>query len=162
MFMKMNREEIIKQLKRYFEIHELVGISTYNKYGERAWMFLDTDALHALLIVRQGMGYPITVNNWFWGGKFSQRGLRTNLQQIFRKYFGKSILYLSGHVLGKAFDFDVEGFTAEEVRSWVIRNEDLFPFKIRLENTLNGKQINWVHLDTLYEIKNPKVYLLNI
>ena len=156
------RTQLLKEIKNYFAIHELVGKWTYKIHGERAWKFLDDDALECLLIIRKTLGKPMTVNNWYWGGKFSQRGLRTNLQQLVKNAFYKGKLYLSAHLFGKAFDFDVEGMTAIEVRKWIVQNADLFPCKIRLENNLNGNPINWVHLDTFHEEQNPKVYLFNV
>ncbi|WP_435415857.1 hypothetical protein [Polaribacter aestuariivivens] len=158
----MNRTEIIFSLKKYFKIHELVGKWTYKIHGERAWKFFSTEALYMLLIIRENLGKPITINNWFWGGKFSQRGLRTNLQNIFKQMFSSGKLYLSGHVLGEAFDFDVEGMTAPEVRNWIKQNQHLFPFKIRLERNKNGKPINWTHADALQEDHNPKVYEFDV
>lgn len=158
----MNRDNIIKRLKNYFEIYELVGKATYKIHGERAWKFFSTDALHALLITREGIGRPMTVNTWRNGGRFSQRGLRTNLQNIFRQFFRSGKLYLSGHVLGEAFDFDVKGMSAESVRGWIIDHAYKYPMKIRLENLKNGRPINWVHLDTIQEVRNPKVYLFNV
>lgn len=158
----MKRQEIIFELKNYFKIYELVGKWTYKIHKDRAWKFFSTEALHMLLIIRKNIDKPMTINNWFWGGKFSQRGLRTNLQNIFRQMFLSSKLYLSGHVLGEAFDFDVKGMTAPEVREWIKSNSDLFPFKIRLERLKNGKQINWVHVDTIQELQNPKVYEFDV
>lgn len=156
------RDDIIFKLRRYFDIYELVGPYTYDKYGEAAWKFFSTDALHALLIVREGIGLPMIVNTWYWGGVYSQRGLRSNLQNILRQMFKDFKLYLSGHVLGEAFDFDVEGMTAEEVRKWIMDNAELFPMRIRLERYKNGKPITWVHMDTIQELENPKVYLFNV
>ena len=150
----MTDSEILTGIKKYFSIYELVGRFVFKIYGSRAWRFLDFRLLWALLIIRTNLNRKITVNNWYWGGKFSQRGLRSNLQQIFRSYFVKRKLYLSAHVLGKAIDFDVEGMTASDVRLWIVQNEHLFPFKIRLED--GG---NWVHLDVIYEERNSKVYL---
>lgn len=158
----MTDNEILNRVKQYFVIQELVGVNTYNRYGKNAWKFIDIRLLHALLIIRQGIGKPITVNNWFFGGKFTQRGLRTNLQQIFKNYFKRGVLYLSAHVMGKAIDFDVEGMTANEVRIWLIQNEDLFPFKIRLEQRLKGRYINWVHLDVFQDETKPKIYLFDV
>ena len=158
----MFRDEIINRLQEYFKIHELVGPYTYKQHGNRAWRFFSTDALHALLITREGIKRPMIVNNYKWGGKFSQRGLRSNLQNIFRQMFKSFKLYLSGHVLGEAFDFDVQGMSASEVRQWILSNSHLYPMKIRLEYKKNGKEINWVHLDTIHEEHNPKVYLFNV
>lgn len=158
----MDRFDIIDELRNYFAIHELVGPRTFNKYGDRAFRFFSTEALYALLITRKNLDRKMTINNWKWGGKFSQRGLRTNVQNLFRQMFKSFKLYLSGHVLGEAFDFDVEGMTAPEVRQWIQDNQHLYPMKIRLENLKNGKPINWTHLDTIQEEHNPKVYLFNV
>lgn len=154
--------QIYREIKMYFKIQELVGPRTYKKYGEKAWQFIDVKLLHALLLIRKGTGKPITVNNWHNGGSFSQRGLRSNLQQIFKGYFNRDILYLSGHVMGKAVDFDVQGMKAEEVRDWIVENEKIFPFKLRLEHHLKGKKINWVHLDVFYYEPNHKIYLFDV
>ncbi len=158
----MRRDNVIEKLRQYFEIYELVGPKTYKKHGERAWKFFSTDALEALLITRKGINKPFTINTWFWGGKFSQRGLRTILQNIVRQMFVIGKLYLSGHVLGEAFDFDVEGMSAVEVRKWIKTNKHLYPMRIRLENLKKGKPIHWTHLDTIQESHNPKVYLFNV
>lgn len=158
----MRRDNIINELQEYFEIHELVGPETFKKHGHRSWKFFSTDLLEALLITRKNIGRKITINNWFWGGSFSQRGLRTNLQNLFRQMTKSLKLYLSGHVLGEAVDFDVDGMTAEEVRQWIIDNEELYPMRIRLEHKKNGKPITWVHLDTIQELHNPKIYLFNV
>ena len=134
----------------------------YDKYGERSWKFLCPRLLHTMLIIREVLGVSITVNNWYRGGSFQQRGLRSNLGYIFLKYFKRGRIYLSGHVLGKALDFDVKGMTAVEVREWLVNNADILPYKIRLENKMKGKPISWVHLDLIWEEHNPKVYLFNV
>lgn len=158
----MSRQEIIFELQRYFQIYELVGKWTYRVHKERAWKFFSTDALLMLLIIRKNIGRKITINTWFWGGGFSQRGLRTNVQNLFRQFFLLGKLYLSGHVLGEAFDFDVEGMSSSEVRSWIKANQILFPFKVRLECNKKGKPINWVHADVIQENHNPKIYEFDV
>jgi hypothetical protein len=65
-------------------------------------------------------------------------------------------IYLSGHVLGMAVDFDVKGMKAKDVRLWLIEHKSELPYKIRLE-----KNVNWVHLDVEDEPDNNKVYLFN-
>lgn len=160
----MNKQEILEEVKNYFNIKELVGKTVYRIYKERAWRFLDIELLHVLLTIRKNIGKPITVNNWHIGGKFSQRGLRTNVQTIFRNMFKKRKLYLSAHVLGKAVDFDVKGMTAIEVREWIKSNKHIFDknTKIRLENNKKGKPINWVHVDVIWEKHNSKIYLFDV
>ena len=159
---QMNRYEIIKKIKTYFSIQELVGKETFDKYGQRSFKFLSTDILETLLILRESTGKKITVNSWKWGGNFSQRGLRTNLQGIFKSKTNNGRLYLSAHVLGKAFDLDVDGMTAPEVRIWIKENQSLFPHKIRLERNRGTDPINWVHIDTMNEEQNPHVYEFDV
>lgn len=158
----MTDEKVYKEFKKYFKVQEVVSPKVYKKYGESSWKFIDVRLLHTILIIRIGLGRPITINNWHNGGKFKQRGLRSNLGYIFLSKFKKGILYLSGHVLGKAVDFDVSGMSAENVRLWIEQNEYRFPYKLRLENKMKGKQISWVHLDMIWEAKNPKIYKFNI
>jgi hypothetical protein len=158
----MHRENIIEKLSQYFEAHELVSPQVYDIYGNDSFQFLHTDLLECLLIIRKELDRPITINNWFWGGEFTQRGLRDNLTPIFKSKFENNRLYLSGHVLGMAIDFDVKGMTANEVRNWLAESDYLFPCKIRLERKLKGKFINWVHLDVKSQDKNPKVYLFDV
>ncbi len=158
----MDRYEIIRELKKYFNIHELVGPRTYKKYKDNAWQFFETDALHCLLITRELIDDQCTINNWFWGGKFKESGLRTNLQSIFKNYFKRGVLYLSGHNLGNAFDLKFKNTPATLVRKIIVENADLYPCQIRLENLKNGKPISWTHIDTKQLERNPKVYLFNV
>ena len=158
----MTDEKIYKEIRRYFNIEELVSAKVHKKYGEAAWKFMCPRLLHTIIIIRKELGKPITVNNWSRGGSFKQRGLRSNLGYIFISKFKRGKLYLSGHVLGRALDFDVKGMTAVEVREWLVKNEKILPYKIRLENKMKGKPISWVHLDMIWEAKNPKVYLFNV
>ena len=152
-------KDMFKRFKKYFNIYELVDESVYNKYGETAWQFIDSKLMESLLVVRESLGKPMTINNWQWGGRFAERGLRHNLSDLVAT---KSRVYLSAHMMGKAADFDVEGMEAFEVRNWIVDNANLFPHKIRLENEMRGKQINWVHLDVFDNPNNKSVYLFNI
>ena len=153
----MNRNEIISDLEQYFHKFELVDVPTFNKYGARSWQFFDTNILHVLLIIRQGIGKPIIVNDWKDGGIYEERGLRTNIGQICKNKTQLGKLYLSGHVLGKAFDFKVKGMDSSDVRKWIFDNKDLMPCKVRLENN-----VSWVHIDTKYLRGNPKIYIFDV
>jgi len=87
------RQKIINDLKEYFDIRELVEKSVFKKYGDNAWFIFDTDTLHTLLILREEIDKPITINNWHKGGQFIQRGYRSNLSEIIKN---KASLYVSG------------------------------------------------------------------
>ncbi len=158
----MTDEKILQEIKKYFCIEEFVSKSVFDKYGETAWQFLSPRLLHTMIVIRKELKRSITINNWKWGGKFSQRGLRENTSSIVSKKTKSNKTYLSAHCLGCAVDFDVKGMEAIDVRIWIAGNPDKLPCKIRLENEMKGKQINWVHLDVYSKEDNPKVYLFNI
>lgn len=160
----MTRPEIIDGLQKYFGIYELVDKHVFNTFGETSWQFFDTDTLHVLLVIREGIGKPIDINNWKWNGQYQERGLRTNIGAITKKKTLQGRLYLSGHLLGKAFDFKIQGMKSDDVRTWIVDNQDIMPCKVRLENMKlsTGKTISWVHFDTKFLDKNPKIYLFNV
>lgn len=153
----MNRDQIIEKLQHYFKIYELVDSRTYDTYGDDAWQFFETNILHVMLIIREGINKPIIVNTWITGGIYDERGLRTNLCEIVVDKTNDNKLYLSGHVLGVAIDFKVKGISSDDVRQWIVDNQDLFPCKVRLENN-----VTWVHIDTKYLKRNPKIYLFDV
>ena len=134
----MNRDEIIQALHKFFQIRELVCEHTHSKWGERAWQFLDTDYLHALLVIRRDiLQVPMTCNHeGAW-----QRGLRCNRCQIVTE---KKNVYLSSHILGKAGDFTIQGMTAQEARSRIRNMAHLLPCPIRMEGG-----VSWLHFDVL-------------
>lgn len=135
-------------LGRYFQVSELVCDHTFAKWGEASWQFLDTDYLHALLIIRRDiLQVPMTCNH----SGATQRGLRCNRCELVRE---KTSVYLSSHILGKAGDFTVKGLTAEEARTRIKQNARLLPCSIRME-----AGVSWLHFDTLPQSDiNEKVY----
>jgi len=155
--------KLYDEFLEYFDIREIVSEDVYNQFKERGdYFFLsrfDPRLLEVITFIRKDLGKSITVNNWLFGGDMHQRGLRENTSRIVSS---KDYPYLSAHVLGKAFDFNVKDMSSVHVREYLLSISELLPHKIRLENKLNGKPISWVHLDVCDEPKNPKVYLFNV
>ena len=125
---------------RYFELHELVCPDVFNAFGETAWTFFDARLLITINNLRQRLNRAIHINNWHEGGELSQRGFRCNQCSLVKNASG---IYVSAHMTGQAVDFDVDGCVAEEVRQYIIKNKNLWPYPIRLES-----DVSWVHLDT--------------
>ena len=150
----------------FFRIEEIVSPQCFSKYKKHGdYFFLsrfDPRLLETMLVIRTTLKRSITVNDWIWGGRFDERGLRDTSTPMVKNRAIKSDPWLSAHVLGKAFDFDVKGMTAKEVREWLVNNQEILPHRIRLENLMKGNPISWVHLDVCDDPKNPKVYLFNI
>lgn len=139
-------------IKNYFGIKELVCRHVYEQWGERSWQFLDDRLLDTLAVIREKIDKPIMVNNWARGGAYSQRGLRCNVCQLVREKTDLQKVYLTAHLQGKAVDFNVSGMGAEEVRQWIVKNQILLPYPIRLE-----KNVSWVHLDVRNDGAQNKV-----
>lgn len=169
----MTDAAIYRRIKKYFCIQEFVDERTYKTWGEDAWQFVCPRLLHTILIIREGIGLPMTINNWKWGGRFDERGLRANTNSILHAKTIAMKLYLSGHVMLRAADFDVKNMTAEKVRNWILKNSKLFPYKIRLEHKKKDRKsksptfgqmipITWVHLDVFWLARNPNIYLFNV
>lgn len=146
--MKQTRDDIIRDLHKYFQIRELVCEHTHSKWGERAWQFLDTNYLACLLVIRRDiLQLPMTCNH----DGANQRGLRCNRCELVRD---KGSVYLSSHVLGKAGDFTVQGITAQEARSRIRNMAHLLPCPIRMEGG-----VSWLHFDVLPQYRiTDKVY----
>lgn len=114
----------------------------YEKYGEdRCWQFFDENHLRTMDDIRDHFGVPITVNNWTSGGRFQQRGLRCNLDELVKDKTDNGDIYLSDHCLAKAFDFDVRGYSAEMARQSILDNQDKFPYISVIEG-----DVNWIHI----------------
>lgn len=135
--------ELINQLKRYFDISELVGKDCAKKYGEFAWAFLDVRLLEVILWLREGLNIPLTCNT----PSLQQRGLRTNVSQMVRTKTLQNAMYCSAHVLGKGVDLSSSKMSAIEIRQWVRKHINECPYPIRLENDKSAP--TWVHIDVM-------------
>lgn len=134
----MTRDDLIKQLRRYFQVSELVCEHTHSKWGERSWQFLDTAFLENLLVIRRDIiQMPMVCNH----DGANQRGLRCNRCELVKD---KSSVYLSSHILGKAGDFTIPGLTAQEARSRIRNSANLLPHPLRMEGG-----VSWLHFDVL-------------
>lgn len=146
---------------KHFKIHELVCSDVYNRDGESAWRYFRPVLIRFIDWVREELDKPVYINNWYWGGYKSQRGLRCNLCPIVKGKTSKNTLYVSGHILGAAIDFNVKGMTPDEVRDWLKYNIHRFfeqwhryPKKIRVESWAFAP--TWVHVD-FYDHDEPRI-----
>ena len=144
----MNREQIIRELHKFFQVRELVCDHTFSRWGERSWQFLSTDYLHNLLVIRRDiLQMPMVCNH----DGAEQRGLRCNMCKMVKE---KKAAYLSSHILGRAGDFSVQGLTAQEARSRIRAMQSLLPYPMRMEGG-----VSWLHIDTLPQFGiTEKVY----
>lgn len=136
----MTRTGILTEIRKFFDIGELVCDHALQGWGANAWQFLDTDFLHCLLLIRRDiLRRPMCCNDHAAGAH--QRGLRCNMCPMVR---GKTAVYLSAHLLGKAGDFTVQGMTADEARRTIVAGGHLLPCNVRIEGG-----VGWLHFDVL-------------
>ena len=86
---------------KHFSVQELVPPAIYNKRGEKSLELIDVRIVMILDHLREKLGKPITVNNWQWGGGYSQSGLRSV------EHYGGSESYFdsfSQHKYGRGAD----------------------------------------------------------
>jgi hypothetical protein len=136
--MMMTKSETIRKASKYFRIDELVCEHTLERFGVGAWKFLNAQALETLLVLRTKiLKVPFIINT----KAAHQRGLRCNLCPLVKD---KKTQYLSGHVLGCAFDVLSKEMTAAQMRTLIVQNKDLLPYPIRME-----AGVTWLHFDLL-------------
>ena len=141
---------------KYFKVYELVDKLTYTKYRDSSIRFLDNRLLETLDIIRDILGVPMVINDWYWGGNNQQRGLRTNLCQIVVAKSKSNTLYLSNHCFGRAIDAVSAKMTADEMRKKIVLNAHKLPYPIRLE-----AGVSWLHFDLNMLPNVPKITMFS-
>lgn len=142
----MEREEILREVKKYFDIDELICDHAYAKWGQNGWQFLDTNLLHVLLIIRRDiLKVPLYCNS----RTAHQKGLRCNMCQLVKS---KTSVYISSHILGKALDLTSPMMNADKMRELIKANADKLPCPVRME-----ADVSWLHID-VQNFTNQKVY----
>jgi hypothetical protein len=138
----------------HFRAHELVCPHVYRKYGEQSLMFADERLLRWLAWFRDTLDRPVIVNNYGYGGEYSQRGYRCNLCPLVRDKTFANTMYLSAHTRFQAIDFNVPDMFDEEIRQWIDRHRGVMPVGIRIEKDTSG----WVHVDVANEGYQKIIY----
>jgi len=150
---------------KHFKLHEFVSQDVKTIYGLNAWQFLDPRLLYTADRIREHFGAPMTINNWHWKlkkskseeesqailnspGVFDQRGLRSP--------WCREGAILSQHRFGRALDFDIRGFSAEQVRQEILKEQNCEKFRYI---SVMEDCTNWVHVD-IRQMTGDQIYLL--
>lgn len=146
----MTRNEIVAKFKKYFGLEEFFCPHIIARFGVSAWNYPSIELMEVLLWIRTKLNKPMTINSKRLG--YTQRGMRCNCCEMVKS---KNYAYLTTHSFGMGVDFDVQGMTADEVRTWLEAHKDELPHNIRLESNST-----WVHLDIRNETDNKIVYFV--
>ncbi|MDK2909652.1 MAG: hypothetical protein PWR20_1219 [Bacteroidales bacterium] len=128
------------KVSKNFVIQEFVGPAIINARGEKAIQLLDYRIILIAQFIRDYFGRPMTINNWHIGGHFTERGFREPQTHTGAPF--------SQHKFGRAIDFTLDGLSPEEIRTEILKNQQLF-----LEKGLTcieAKTPTWVHIDCRY------------
>lgn len=148
---------------KHFKPYELVPPSVYQQRGSKSIQLLDNELLIAIDFIREELGLPITINDWYYGGQYSQRALRTfeyyhglvldNVASTGVEMSASAIKLValndmnnsfSQHRFGAALDFKVKNMESGAVRAWLIENRN-HP-KLRCIRFIEDG-VSWVHID---------------
>ena len=135
---------------KYFKPYEIVSKTVYTIYRDESIKFMDNRLIETIDVIREILGVPLVINDWYWGGKNQQRGLRENTCQIVKSK--GNTLYLSSHCFGRAFDAVSAKMSAENMRKKIVDNAYKLPYPIRMESN-----VTWLHVDLNMLSNAPKI-----
>lgn len=123
----------------FFNLRELVDPAIYAARGNNCWQLLDPDILRAADWLR-GIFGPITVNNSYAGGRYSESGLRRWDTTVGSRY--------SQHKFGRALDLKFRTpVTPQQVYAHILANQA----DARANGITTVEDINftptWLHID---------------
>lgn len=121
----------------HFALHELVPPEILRSRGDAGWELLDPGALVTLDALRTQFG-SLTVNNYEWGGRYRESGLRSAESRTGARY--------SQHKYGRAFDCKFKRATPQEVYAYILATPEQFPHLTTLEDI--EATPTWLHFDT--------------
>lgn len=134
----------MREFSQYFKVQELVSPAIYKKWGETARWFVRAELMELLDFIRERHG-PAIINDWAWGGAYTQSGFREPNTKV-----GGG---LSQHRFGAAADLKFTQKSVQEVYQDILDNKELYYSKgLRcIENikftTSGNKYGGWLHID---------------
>ncbi len=129
-----------KKISEHFYYHEFFSRGIWSANNEtQLKRLLDSRIIPIMERLRTGLNRPIFVNNWKWGGPSQYRGFRPFSTSVGARY--------SQHKFGRAVDFSVRGLTANQVRQYILDNEQEF-LGMGLTRLEDGRDAtSWIHFD---------------
>lgn len=126
------------KISEHFDIRELVHPDIYNHpaIGDRCIDFVHPSAKFVLEDIREDFG-PVTINDWLFGGRFTDSGLRLPDGNVGAR--------LSAHRFGCAFDLKFSEATPQDVFYHILNNQHKYPLIARMESV--DYTPTWLHIE---------------
>ncbi|MCP3681981.1 MAG: hypothetical protein GY861_04750 [bacterium] len=126
---------------------QVVPPSMWERWGVQALDKMDQRILEFIDEFRKDCGVPLTANDWSWGGRFTQRGVRdVNQYGTYEKMEASR----SDHITGRAIDLVSSKLSGNELRLVFIKHKDKYFEKyginfIEVGQLSNGSAMSWFH-----------------
>jgi len=131
------------KITQNFYLDEFICPEIYSARGEKAKSLIDIRIVLAVQFLRDTIGKPIHINNWWNGGSLDERGLRVPDTGTGARW--------SQHKYGRGCDFHVEGLKPSQVHAVILQNEEMLITRqwiTVLEDVRDTP--TWVHIDCRY------------
>ncbi len=143
------------KISEHFLVQEFLTPNQYKAFSknptkEAFYKLIHPSVVELAEFYRDFFDAPVIINNWHVGGTYTLRGLRPKNCDIGAKF--------SMHKVGKAFDCDIKGLTAEQVRDIIESNQELF-YKKGLRRIENN--VSWLHSDIKETNLTNKILFFN-
>lgn len=119
---------------------EFVPPEIWKRFGDKSIWFLDPRILDLSQFFRDRFEAVMRINTWSAGGNLSLRGFRPPATSIGA--------LLSQHKFGRAIDFNIDGYSPDEIRQDIFDNEQMYLRETPLTTIESGEIADtWVHAD---------------
>lgn len=149
-----NGRIIINDEQSHFLIQEFVPKRVYEFFGNNSIWCLDPMIIKLAEFTRLYFNKSMTINNWNTGGKFQYRCFRPDVYYYEKQTDGsykdvKKGKY-SQHRYGRAIDYNISGVTPDDIRSEILKNQDMW-LDAGLTTIEDGAYApTWMHGDIRY------------
>ena len=141
------------KMSKYFQLHELLPPRVYahlnqQGVGWKGWLLVPHTTIETIDALRETFG-PMFINTYGLSADV-QKKYGSRVDSGMREVdFEKKPTYVSAHYHLMATDSLFANISAKDVRKFILANPAKFPHINRLECTLNGEEIGWLHWDSV-------------
>ena len=148
-----------------FDLHEILPPQVYYHLEEqnvlwKGWVLIPYTTIKTIDALRKEFG-PTYINTYGLSEKAQSLVCVRGSSGLRSIDFESKPKYVSAHYAGLATDCLFKNISARDVRKQILKNPDRYPHIKMLECTVNGKEIGWLHWDSV-PIEGHRIYQIHI